>query len=161
MKFLKLATELGNELAARNWRVTTAESCTGGLLSGAITSAPGSSAWLNQSYVTYSNDSKVQVLGVLPATIESFGVVSSHVVEQMAVGAALRAGADCAVAISGIAGPTGGSAEKPVGLVYFGWSVGGIVDHEAHQLLGDRESVREQSVEIALKGLLQRIQFYV
>ena len=161
MKFDELAAALGADLAAREWTVTTAESCTGGLVSAAITSVSGSSAWFQQSYVTYSNDSKVSELGVLEATIEEHGVVSEAVVEQMSLGAALASNADCAVAISGIAGPGGATETKPVGTVCFGWAVGGIVEAETQYLKGDREAVREQSVEIALKGLLQRIQFYV
>ncbi|WP_298634178.1 CinA family protein [uncultured Umboniibacter sp.] len=161
MKFDKLAAALGAELGARDWTVTTAESCTGGLLSAAITAVSGSSAWFEQSYVTYSNASKVSELAVLEATIEQHGVVSEPVVEQMSLGAALASNADCAVSISGIAGPGGATETKPVGTVCFGWAVDGIVTAETYYFTGDRESVREQSVEIALKGLLQRIQFYV
>lgn len=161
MKFDELAAALGAELDARNWTVTTAESCTGGLVSAAITAVSGSSAWFEQSYVTYSNASKVSELGVRATAIEEHGVVSEAVVEQMSLGAALASNADCAVAISGIAGPDGATANKPVGTVCFGWAVRGVVAAETYYLEGDRGSVREQSVEIALKGLLQRIQFYV
>ncbi|RMA78703.1 CinA family protein [Umboniibacter marinipuniceus] len=161
MKFDQLAAELGTQLAAKEWTVTTAESCTGGMVSAAITSVPGSSAWFEQSYTTYSNASKERVLGVLPAIIESNGVVSEPVVAQMALGAALQSNAECAVAISGIAGPGGATENKAVGTVCFGWVVGGVVTTATHQLQGDRQAVREQSVEIALKGLLQHIQFYV
>jgi nicotinamide-nucleotide amidase len=131
------------------------------LVSAAITSVPGSSAWFEQSYVTYSNASKVSELGVRAAAIEEHGVVSEPVVEQMSRGAALASNAECAVAISGIAGPDGATANKPVGTVCFSWAVRGLVATETYYLEGDRGSVREQSVEIALKGLLQRIQFYV
>ena len=119
---LAAATELGRVLEARGWRVATAESCTGGLIAGAITDIAGSSAWFDRGFVTYSNSAKEEMLGVRAQTLAAFGAVSEQTACEMAAGALARSGSDLAVAVTGIAGPTGGSADKPVGMVCFGWA---------------------------------------
>jgi nicotinamide-nucleotide amidase len=149
-----LAADLGQKLLARGWVVTTAESCTGGGVAHAITSVAGSSAWFERGYVTYSNKAKTEMLGVPLSLIESFGAVSQQVVEAMATGARSLAGADIAVAISGIAGPDGGTPEKPVGTVWFAWSCSERVVSGFHLLPGDRVAVRRAALEIALAGLI-------
>ena len=114
-----LAEQVGRALLARRWRVATAESCTGGWVAKCLTDMPGSSQWFERGYVTYSNAAKEQSIGVSSEVIETFGAVSRPTVEQMAAGALHASGADLAVAITGVAGPDGGTAEKPVGLVWF------------------------------------------
>lgn len=158
--FESLVNQVAEQLNKRNWTVTTAESCTGGGIAYALTSVAGSSVWFKAGLVTYSNENKTSLLNVLPTTLDTQGAVSEAVVEEMATGAALRALDDCAMAVSGVAGPDGGTAEKPVGTVCFGWTVGGVVSSETHLLSGDRKAVREQTIEIALKGLLHRIENY-
>jgi len=142
-------------LQRRGWQVTTAESCTGGGLAFAITSVPGSSAWFERAYVTYSNAAKVAELGVSEATLQAEGAVSEATVREMAAGALRESGAHLAVAISGIAGPDGGSAEKPVGTVCFAWQQAGTEPVTARHLYrGNREAVREQAIITAFNGLL-------
>jgi len=154
-----LAVDVGRALAERKWRLVTAESCTGGLVAGAITDVAGSSDWFDRGFVTYSNEAKVELLGVSPETLARSGAVSEATVREMAAGALARTRADIAVAITGVAGPTGGTREKPVGLVWFAWAVrGGPVDAESRRLDGDRAAVRDVSVGIALRGLLARAQ---
>jgi len=155
-----LAAELGVELLHRRWSVTTAESCTGGLVAGAITAAAGSSAWINQAVVTYSNSAKIAELDVSAATLQEQGAVSDAAVRRMASGASLHARAQVAIAISGVAGPGGGSAQKPVGTVWFGWSCNGRVDSELHRFDGDRRAVREAAVIYALRGTIRRVKQY-
>jgi nicotinamide-nucleotide amidase len=152
-----LAIELGRGLLARGWRAATAESCTGGLVAGAITAVPGSSDWFERGFVTYSNDAKQQMLGVPRATIEAFGAVSEAVARAMAEGAVAHSRADCALAVTGVAGPGGGTATKPVGMVCFGWAVAGATRVATRQLPGDRASVRAASVDEALRGLIELI----
>ncbi len=156
-----LATAVVEEYVQAGMTLATAESCTGGWIAKAITDIAGSSACLGYGFVTYSNDAKTAQLGVQPATIESYGAVSESTVREMAEGALEVSGADCSVAVSGIAGPSGGSAEKPVGTVWFAWSCGGgnvmRTDAELHQLAGDREAVRARAVVIALQGLRERV----
>ncbi|MCW3479016.1 nicotinamide-nucleotide amidase [Neisseriaceae bacterium JH1-16] len=153
-----LAEQLGAKLLARGERVTAAESCTGGLIAGAITEVAGSSNWFDMGFVSYSNAAKQQLLGVRGATLAEHGAVSEATVREMAAGALLAAKADWAVAVSGIAGPGGGSAEKPVGLVWFG-----LAGPDGKQLAfskrfdGDRTAVRRQTVETALMVLLEEI----
>jgi nicotinamide-nucleotide amidase len=152
-----LAAELGSLLAARKWRVTAAESCTGGLVAGAITSVAGSSGWFDQSYVTYSNDAKSERLGVGADLIASHGSVSEPVAKAMASGALAAARADLAVAITGIAGPGGATPDKPVGTVCFAWTTGdGAIEAKTHHFDGDRTAVRRASVVAALEGLIER-----
>lgn len=150
-----LAARLGDALLARGWRVTAAESCTGGGVAQAITAIAGSSQWFDMGFVTYADRAKRELLGVDTAVLASDGAVSEVVVRQMARGALDRATADLAVAISGIAGPDGGSAEKPVGTVWLAWADQQGVRTECRHFNGDRESVRQQAVIEALAGLLK------
>jgi nicotinamide-nucleotide amidase len=152
-----LSEQLGRALLQKSATVTSAESCTGGGVAQAITSVAGSSGWFNRSFVTYANIAKQEMLGVEEALLEEHGAVSEPVVVSMASGAAQRAGADYAVAISGIAGPDGGTEDKPVGTVWFAWlSPDGIVARK-YLLKGDRVSVREQAVKISLQELLHQV----
>lgn len=151
-----LAQRLGQQLQARAQSVATAESCTGGLMSGALTTVPGSSAWFGFGFVTYSNEAKQQLLGVASETLQRHGAVSEATVREMARGACRAAGADWAVAVSGVAGPGGGSADKPVGTVWFG-----LVGPDGDEAFvchfdGDRDAVRGQTVLTALQRLLAR-----
>lgn len=151
----ELSARLGARLAANGLRVTTAESCTGGGIAEAITRIAGSSAWFEAGYVTYSNVQKTLQLGVSDELFPRVGAVSREVVEAMVAGALPRSGADIAVAVSGIAGPDGGSAEKPVGTVWLAWKRGEQVFSERRLYAGDREAVRRQTVATALAGLLR------
>jgi nicotinamide-nucleotide amidase len=155
MTCLKLASELGATLAARGWRVTCAESCTGGGVAFAITEVAGSSRWFEAGFVTYANIAKERLLGVRDETLESDGAVSEAVVREMAQGALWEAGADIAVAVSGIAGPDGGSAAKPVGTVWFAWTTAAATETRCHHFAGDRQAVRQQAVLAALEGLIR------
>jgi nicotinamide-nucleotide amidase len=154
----RLASDLGRRLIARGWRVATAESCTGGLIAGAITDIAGSSDWFDRGFVTYSNDAKIESLGVLPATIAAHGAVSEQTAVAMANGALARSAATIAVAVTGIAGPGGGTPAKPVGMVCVAWSQRDRDTIAAtHQLSGNRAEVRQASVAIALRGLIDRV----
>jgi nicotinamide-nucleotide amidase len=154
----RLAADLGRRLIARGWRVATAESCTGGLVAGAITAIAGSSDWFDRGFVTYSNDAKIESLGVPPATIAAHGAVSEATAIAMAQGALAHSAASIAVAVTGIAGPGGGTPGKPVGMVCVAWSWrGGDTVAVTHQLPGDRAEVRHASVAIALRGLIDRV----
>lgn len=150
----QLATELGQLLLRKNLSITTAESCTGGGISYAITAISGSSAYLDRSFITYSNKAKQQMLGVKSATLLQFGAVSEETVVEMARGAAAAAGSNVAIAVSGIAGPTGGSPQKPVGTVCFGFAVDGHVVSTTLVFTGDREQVRQQSIDFALQQII-------
>ena len=158
---LKLAAALVAELAATGKTVTTAESCTGGWVSKAITDVPGSSAVFAYGIVSYSNGAKESLLGVQPQVLQDHGAVSEAVVIEMATGALGLSGADIAVAVSGVAGPGGGSPDKPVGTVWFAWArrAGATVHSEAcrEQFSGDRDLVRELTVVHALQGVRERI----
>ena len=138
------------ELTKRNASITTAESCTGGLLSGKIVNASGASRVFSQSFVTYSNEAKNHLLGVKKETLDSVGAVSEETAVQMAEGAAKAAHAEVALSTTGIAGPDGGPPEKPVGLVYIGCVCFGKIVVEKHVFHGTRMEVREASVEAAL-----------
>ena len=151
----ELAAELGRRLQLLNAHVTTAESCTGGGIAEAITRIPGSSAWFEAGYVTYSNRQKTQQLNVLGELFERVGAVSREVVEAMARGAQQKSLARFAVAVSGVAGPDGGSPSKPVGTVWLAWGVGDRVFSEQRFFPGNRDEVRRQTVRAALEGLLQ------
>ena len=147
----RLARRAGEALALVGWRLATAESCTGGWLAKCLTDIPGSSRWFERGYVTYSNDAKEQALGVSGAVLETFGAVSRQTAEQMAAGVLHASGADLAVAVTGIAGPDGGSAQKPVGLVWIALARRGGQSHaQEYQFAGDREAVRRASVATAL-----------
>ena len=149
----RLAGQLGGVLRERGWQVATAESCTGGGVAEAITRIAGSSAWFEAGYVTYSNRQKTLQLGVPEALFMQVGAVSREVVEAMARGALQHSGAQLAVAISGIAGPGGGSAEKPAGTVWFAWAGADSCYSVCRLFSGDRQAVREQAVAQALHGL--------
>ena len=150
-----LSARLGEHLSRLQVQVSTAESCTGGGIAEAITRVSGSSAWFEAGYVTYSNAQKTRQLGVPPPLFEQVGAVSQEVVEAMVRGAQAASGARFAVAVSGIAGPGGGSPLKPVGTVWLAWADGDRVVSERRQFDGDREAVRRQTVLAALDGLLQ------
>ena len=154
---IDLAQQVGAALKARGLRLVTAESCTGGWVSMALTAVAGSSDWFERGYVTYSNVAKQDDLGVQEETLRRHGAVSEETAREMAAGALKRGGAQVALAITGIAGPTGGSPAKPVGTVCFAWAHGSKISSETRRFDGDRESVRRQSVLHALKGLLQRL----
>jgi nicotinamide-nucleotide amidase len=155
----RLAAELGRALVARSARVVTAESCTGGLVAGAITAVAGSSDWFERGFVTYSNDAKHEMLGVPQELIVEYGAVSEPVALAMANGALAASGAQCAVAVTGIAGPGGGSPDKPVGMVCFAWSGAGVAPRcRTSHFPGGRADVRAASVVAALRGLLELLE---
>lgn len=150
-----LALRLGTACKRRGVMVATAESCTGGGVAQAITRIAGSSEWFERGFVTYTNVAKEEMLGVSRATLEAHGAVSQEVACEMAAGAIAFSRADASVAITGIAGPGGGTAEKPVGLVWFAWAYrGGPVQARRFVFRGDRAAVREQSVAVVLQGLI-------
>jgi nicotinamide-nucleotide amidase len=151
----ELSAQVGEALKAQGMMLATAESCTGGGVAHALTDISGSSAWFERGFVTYANAAKVEMLGVRQATLDAHGAVSEATVREMAAGALAHSHAEVAVSVSGVAGPTGGTPEKPVGTVWFGWALrNGGVYTRLHQLSGDRTAVRAQSVEIALQGVL-------
>jgi nicotinamide-nucleotide amidase len=149
------AHRLGRLLLATGYRVTAAESCTGGWIAKALTDVAGSSAWFERGYVTYSNDAKREMLAVPAATLAVHGAVSDAVVRAMAAGARAAAQADCAIAVSGVAGPGGGTPTKPVGTVWFAWETPAGVWTRHAVFDGDRENVRRQAVAMALDGLCE------
>jgi nicotinamide-nucleotide amidase len=148
-------TTLGDTLRARGLRLATAESCTGGLIAAACTAIAGSSDWFERGFVTYSNEAKTEMLGVPTALIGAHGAVSAEVARAMAEGALVHSRADLAVAVTGIAGPGGGSADKPVGTVWLALArTGRPADAELLRLRGDRAAIRAQTVARALQRLL-------
>ena len=156
-ELMQLSEQVGQALKARGATVTTAESCTGGWVAKVITDIAGSSAWFERGFVTYSNEAKAQMIGVREETLAQHGAVSEPVVVEMAIGALKAARADYAVSISGIAGPDGGSEEKPVGTVWFAFATGrgeGITRRECFS--GDRDAVRRQATAYALQTLWQQ-----
>ena len=156
-ELMQLSEKIGRALKAQGATVTTAESCTGGWIAKAITDIAGSSAWFERGFVTYSNEAKSQMIGVSEATLRENGAVSEPVVVEMAIGALKAARAHYAVSISGIAGPDGGSVEKPVGTVWFGVaSVSGQGVTRRECFAGDREAVRRQATAYALNLLWQQ-----
>ncbi len=150
----RLAGQVGQQLQAQQAMVATAESCTGGGIAEAITRIPGSSAWFEAGYVTYSNRQKCQQLGVSPVLLAQRGAVSREVAEAMALGASQRGASRFAVAVTGLAGPDGGTPEIPVGTVWIAWVAGRQVFSRCYRLAGDRQAVRHQGIERALQGLL-------
>ncbi|MEW7983991.1 MAG: nicotinamide-nucleotide amidase [gamma proteobacterium symbiont of Phacoides pectinatus] len=155
----RLASELARRLAADGLALTCAESCTGGWLSKVLTDTPCSSRWFDRGFVTYSNAAKHSMLGVREETLARYGAVSAETVLEMAHGALANSCAALSVAISGIAGPGGGSAEKPVGTVWFAWAdADGWSAARMMCFSGDREAVREHAVAAALEGLLGRLE---
>lgn len=155
MNLTDLAMRLGDVLQREGAQVSTAESCTGGGIAEVITRIAGSSAWFEAGFVTYSNVQKTRQLGVPESLFIQVGAVSREVVEAMARGAQQNSGARFSVAVSGVAGPGGGSPEKPVGTVWLAWAADERVVARRFQFLGDRQAVREQSVEAALIGLIR------
>jgi nicotinamide-nucleotide amidase len=150
-----LCVQLGQALVARGWMLATAESCTGGLIAAACTDLSGSSNWFERGFVTYSDAAKTDLLGVDPALIAQHGAVSELVARAMAFGAVRHSQAQVSVAVTGVAGPTGGSPDKPVGTVWFGFQVDGQLSSETRRFDGDRAAVRASTVEYALERLLQ------
>jgi nicotinamide-nucleotide amidase len=160
MSSIDHAKTLAPLLLARGWKLALAESCTGGLVCATLTELSGSSEWFERGYITYSNQAKTECLGVPAELIESHGAVSEPVARAMAQGAQRNAGANIGVSITGIAGPTGGTAEKPVGTVCFGWTTPNargehVTTCQTKLFSGDRQSIRQQATEHALVGLLQ------
>ena len=153
-----LAEEVVKMLKNAGMTVTTVESCTGGLLSGTLVDVAGVSDVFHQGYVTYANEAKQSLVGVNPETLACYGAVSEQTAREMAVGGAKAANASAALAVTGIAGPDGGSKEKPVGLVYIGCCVNGTTVVERNVFSGSRREVREQSVAAALKLLKKQLQ---
>jgi len=149
-----LVLRLADVLRARGLMLATAESCTGGLIAGACTDLAGSSDWFERGFVSYSNAAKTELLGVDAALITAHGAVSEPVVRAMAEGAVRHAHAQLAVAVTGVAGPGGGSADKPVGTVWFGWALPGGTRAEVQHFAGDRAAVRAATVRHALARLL-------
>ncbi|BDI03880.1 CinA family protein [Sphaerotilus microaerophilus] len=153
-----LVIQLADRLRTAGWTLATAESCTGGLIAAACTELAGSSDWFERGFVTYSNAAKTELLGVDASLIDRNGAVSEPVARAMAVGAAERARCALALSVTGVAGPSGGSAAKPVGTVWFGWRLpDGSLHSEVCHFDGDRAAVRAAAARHALAGLLQRL----
>ncbi len=150
-----VVADIATKLLAREQMLATAESCTGGMIAAACTDLSGSSQWFERGLVSYSNEAKAELLGVPPTLIEAHGAVSEAVVRAMAAGAVAHSRAQVAVAVTGVAGPTGGSPAKPVGTVWFGWAVDGAVHTELQHFAGDRAAVRSATVAHALQRLHQ------
>ena len=156
-KMHELATQTGEQLSKHGLSLTTAESCTGGWIAKILTDIPGSSGWFERGFVTYSNEAKQDMLGVRASTLQQHGAVSEQVVKEMASGAICNSRADVSVAVSGIAGPGGGTADKPVGTVWLAWAAGKNLRTSHVHLSGERSRIREQAVELALQGVLDII----
>ena len=154
-----LGTLAGARRRAKAMMLATAESCTGGWVAQAVTAIGGSSEWFERGFVTYSDAAKQEMLGVSARSLAAHGAVSEQTAREMAAGALAHSRAQVAVAITGIAGPTGGSPEKPLGMVCFAWAIkGGVVSAVTQRFHGDRESVRRQSVIAALQGVLELLE---
>ena len=153
-----LTGQLAHLLPSRGLMLCTAESCTGGLIAAACTERAGSSVWFERGFVSYSNASKADLLGVPTDLIARHGAVSQEVARAMAAGALTHAQAQLAVAVTGVAGPGGGSAEKPVGTVWLAWAMGSQVRTECRHFEGDRSAVRQATVARALQGLVEMLQ---
>lgn len=153
---IRLAADLGQALRQKGWMMASAESCTGGGVAFAMTEIAGSSAWFDRSFVTYTNQAKQDMLGVTAISLEHHGAVSEAVVKEMTAGALQNSQANISVALSGIAGPGGGSDEKPVGTVWIAWKTkDGVIDLAKRFVFsGERSEVREQAIREALTGLL-------
>ena len=152
----RLAEDVGEALKGRGLMLVTAESCTGGWISEAVTMVPGSSDWFERGFVTYTYISKREMLGVKEATLSRHGAVAEEVVREMVAGALARSHAQVAVAVSGVAGPAGGTPDKPVGTVCLAWGMkDGKPRSETTRFAGDREAVRRQAVERALRGVIE------
>ena len=158
LQLLQLARAVADVVQHNRLMLVTAESCTGGWVAKALTDLPGSSAWFHAGLVTYSYEAKEALLGVNPRTLEHAGAVSEETALEMVSGALARLGAGVAVAVTGIAGPTGGTTDKPVGTVWISWKRrGGYAHAQMFQFSGDREAVRRQTVAAALSGLCQTL----
>jgi len=153
----QLCEQLADALLHRGWMMASAESCTGGVIAARCTDLSGSSQWFERGFVTYSNAAKTELVGVPATLIEQHGAVSEAVARSMATGALKYSHAQVSVAVTGIAGPTGGSVEKPVGTVWFAWAMGEQVSSERRVFAGDRAAVREATVQHALQGLVARL----
>ena len=149
-----LTKTLAQILLSRNWTVSLAESCTGGLVCTTLTELAGSSEWFERGYITYSNEAKVECLGVPLQLIDAYGAVSEQVAKAMAEGARINSGSNVAISITGVAGPSGGSAEKPVGTVCFGWATENQTLTRTMQFDGDRQMIRQQAAQFALTELI-------
>ena len=152
-EWLKLAEHVGIVCVADKRVITGAESCTGGLIAAVLTSVSGSSAWVDRGFVTYSNEAKMEMLGVTSATLDAFGAVSEETAREMSMGALKNSRATMAYSVTGVAGPTGGTAAKPAGMVCFGFATVNGVTSFTHHFKGDRSAVREQSVNFVLSQL--------
>ncbi|MCI5060922.1 MAG: CinA family protein [Alphaproteobacteria bacterium] len=153
-----LINQLFDKLKEKNWKLVTAESCTGGMIATAITDKAGSSAVFERGFVTYSNEAKIENLGVSPETLKKHGAVSEQTAIEMAKGALQNSHADIAVSVTGIAGPDGGSSEKPVGLVYIGYALkGGLAQATQHNFTGSRVEIRLHSTREVIKYILNII----
>ena len=153
-----LCAALADLLIDRCWMLATAESCTGGLIAAACTEAPGASEWFDRGFVSYSNEAKRTLLGVDPQLIQSHGAVSEAVVQAMVEGAVAQSTARVALAVTGVAGPAGGTEATPVGTVWFGWSINGLTRCERRLFDGDRQTIRNATVAYALQGALTMLQ---
>ncbi|MGA9572947.1 MAG: CinA family protein [Lysobacterales bacterium] len=154
----ELLKQIAERLTMRNWRMATAESCTGGWIAKCCTDVVGSSGWFDRGYVTYSYAAKEQMLGVSHDDLVKYGAVSEQIAAQMALGAKRHSRAAVIVSATGIAGPGGGMPGKPVGLVHFGWCIGDLpVVCDASVFTGDRDGVRQQTVIHALQGIASRL----
>lgn len=152
---LELAARVGERLASRGWQLAVAESCTGGAIAKTLTDVTGASAWFDRGFVTYTNAAKEEMLGVQATCLAEHGAVSEATVRQMAEGALAHSDAQRSVAVSGVAGPGGGSPDKPVGTVWLAWAGKDMVTRACrYQFDGDRDAVRRQAVQAALQGLL-------
>ncbi|OJW42520.1 CinA family protein [Thiobacillus sp. 65-1402] len=155
----QLAAELGDRLRARGWMLATAESCTGGWVGQLLTALPGSSQWYERGFITYANAAKIEMLGVPTETLDQYGAVSEETASAMAAGALAHSHAQATLAISGIAGPGGGTPQKPVGLVCYGWALeDGTLMSSTCRLDGDREEIRSRAVAAALRGLIDLLE---
>lgn len=154
----QLVIELGNQLQQRGWFLVTAESCTGGWIAQAVTAIPGSSSWFERGFVTYSNVSKQEMLGIPQETLEHYGAVSEQTVVAMVNGALAHSHAQVGIAVSGIAGPSGGTVDKPVGTVWVAYAFPHGISTICYHLSGDRHAIRYQTVYSALETLLKLIQ---
>ena len=157
LPFADAVEKLAALLLSNGWRLATAESCTGGMIAAACTDLAGSSHWFERGFVTYSNEAKTELLGVDPALIAAHGAVSEVVARAMAFGAIRHSHAQVSVAVTGVAGPSGGSADKPVGTVWFGFQVDGRLTSETRRFAGDRAAVREATVRHALARVIHLI----
>jgi nicotinamide-nucleotide amidase len=156
--FYKLAKQVGEILEAKKLMLVTAESCTGGQVAQTVTSVSGSACWFERGFVTYSNEAKQEMLGVKPATIETYGAVSEETAREMAEGALLHSHAQISLAITGIAGPTGGSKEKPVGTVCFAWTGQNLPTTSiTKHFIGHRDDIRTQATQFVLETLIKTV----